>query len=98
MYVVVVIFEVKHEHTAEFLQAVLRQAENSLDREDACRVFDVCADPQDPCAVLLYEQYDNAAAFDAHLASEHFRTFDATVTPWLNAKTVSTWQLRATHS
>lgn len=94
MYVVVVNFQVKREHAAQFLQAVMAQAENSLSIEDACHVFDVCVDPEDPCSVLLYEQYDDAAAFETHLATDHFCAFDETVKPWLDAKRVSTWQLQ----
>lgn len=41
-------------------------------------------------AVFLYERYDDRAAFEAHLASTHFKTFDAMVAPCLEAKTVAT--------
>jgi quinol monooxygenase YgiN len=30
-------------------------------------------DPDDPRAFLIYEQYVDAAALDAHAASEHFQ-------------------------
>ncbi|MEM7522936.1 MAG: antibiotic biosynthesis monooxygenase [Pseudomonadota bacterium] len=38
--------------------------------------------------MFLYEVYDDAAAFDAHLASDHFKDFDAAVAPMVAAKTV----------
>jgi quinol monooxygenase YgiN len=41
----------------------------------------------------LYEIYDDAPAFDRHLASDHFRDFDAVVAPWVRTKKVETWDL-----
>lgn len=96
MYVVVVTFEVDRDHAVEFLEAVTLQAKNSLELEEQCHVFDVCCTPEDPGSVLLYEHYDDRAAFEEHLESDHFRDFDAKVAPWLRSKTVSTWQLQET--
>lgn len=39
----------------------------------------------------LCELYDDKAAFDAHLATEHFRIFDRTVSPWVVDKRVTTY-------
>ena len=94
MYVVVVNFQIKSENTAEFMEAVMRQARNSLDLEDQCHVFDVCLDPDDPGSVMLYEHYEDRQAFDAHLESEHFRSFDREVAPAVLSKSVSTWLLQ----
>lgn len=92
MYVITVLFEV-HEASAErFSEAIQAQARNSLDRETACRVFDVCRDPADANRFFLYEVYDDRAAFEAHLASDHFRAFDATVAEWVAVKTVEAWE------
>ena len=93
MYAVTVTFEVAAEHTESFHEAVLAQAENSVRREEKCRQFDVCTDPERPGVIFLYEIYDDAAAFDDHLASDHFKAFDAAVAPWLTAKTVETWEV-----
>ena len=54
-------------------------------------MFDVCVDPARDNFVLLYEVYSDRAAFDLHLASEHFAAFDAEVRDWVSAKTVSTF-------
>ena len=40
----------------------------------------------------LYEVYDDAAAFELHLASDHFRAFDETVRPWVQRKDVQVWR------
>ncbi|NIA67432.1 antibiotic biosynthesis monooxygenase [Pelagibius litoralis] len=91
MFVVTVIFEVQASAADAFRSAVLQQAENSLTREKACSRFDVCFDPQRPERVFLYEIYDDRAAFDEHLASDHFADFDRRVAPWVVDKTVNTW-------
>ena len=41
--------------------------------EPGCRCYIVHADPADPGALFLYEQYDDAAAFQAHCDSPHFK-------------------------
>ena len=88
MYVVTVEFVVKAGHAAEFLPAMIENARASREREPGCRQFDVCTDPNDPHAIFLYELYDDRAAFDAHLATAHFKAFDAKVGPWVERKAV----------
>lgn len=41
--------------------------------EPGCRLYQPCRDPEDPRAFLVFEVYDDAAAFEAHGASEHFQ-------------------------
>ena len=93
MFVVTVLFEVADDRIEDFHRAVLAQARNSLEREAACRRFDVCRDPKVLSRLFLYEIYDDAQAFDRHLASDHFRNFDAVVAPWVRTKKVETWDL-----
>ncbi len=93
MYVVTVNFETLAEEAEAFHVAVLAQAANSLSLEPDCLVFDVALDPADPARVFLYEVYRDAAAFQAHLESSHFKDFDAKVRPWVRAKEVSQWSL-----
>lgn len=91
MFVVVVEFQVRPEAADAFRSAVLEQARNSLELEPECRVFDVAEDERLAGRFLLYEKYSSPDAFDVHLASEHFRAFDARVTPWVLQKTVAEW-------
>ncbi|WP_343615960.1 putative quinol monooxygenase [Novosphingobium sp.] len=81
-------FVVMAQHRAAFLERVLGQARDSMALEPACQRFDVATDGRHDDRVLLYEIYDDAAAFDAHLASAHFKAFDAEVTPWILSKKV----------
>jgi autoinducer 2-degrading protein len=39
--------------------------------------FNIVVPQKDPHHVLFYEVYDNAAALDAHRATEHFKTYQA---------------------
>jgi autoinducer 2-degrading protein len=88
MYVVTVDFRIKPERLAEFLPLMLENARASRETEPGCRQFDVCVDPKDRISVFLYEIYDNRAAFDAHLATAHFKRFDAAVGDMVAAKAV----------
>ena len=92
MFVVVVEFTARSEHAAAFRERVQQQARDSLNLEPECHVFDVCVDPDREELVLLYEVYTDRAAFDLHLASNHFKSFDAEVRDWVANKQVSTFQ------
>ncbi len=94
MFVVTVTFEIEAARSAAFNAAVKTQAKNSLELEPDCLRFDVCLDPDKDGRVFLYELYRDAAAFDLHLASEHFKTFNALVEPWTRSKAVQTWHLQ----
>ena len=92
MYVVTVEFEIKPEKLEDFRAQMLANACASREREPGCRQFDVCADPAKLGLIFLYEVYDDRAAFDAHLAAEHFKIFDRTVAPWIASKAIRTYE------
>lgn len=91
MYAVVVTFEVMSGEMEAFLPAMIRNARTSLEEETGCHRFDVCTDPDRPNEVFLYELYTDRAAFDAHLASAHFKEFDAQVGAMVVRKDVRTY-------
>jgi len=93
MYVVTVTFVVQDAQIEAFDRAMAAQARNSVAREAGCHRFNVCKDPDDAARTFLYELYEDAEAFQGHLASPHFKDFDATVAPWLVSKEVETWTL-----
>ena len=93
MFVVTVVFEVKPGCAEDFRAAVLRQAQVSLSHEKACHRFDVCRDEDLATRFFLYEIYEDKAAFELHLASDHFADFDGKVGPWVTGKTVECWLL-----
>ena len=43
--------------------------------EPGCRAFRPTRSVDDPRVFLLYEEYDDEAALEAHSASEHFRRY-----------------------
>jgi autoinducer 2-degrading protein len=47
-------------------------------KEPGCRNFLIMRAQDDPQHVLFVEIYDNAAAFDAHHATDHYETYAAT--------------------
>ena len=92
MLAITVRFHVHAAHGDAFFERVRRQAKESLDLEAACRQFDVCRNPQNPLEVFLYEIYDDAAAFAAHLKTPHFLAFDAETRTWIAEKVVEKWE------
>ncbi|MBT8155125.1 antibiotic biosynthesis monooxygenase [Epibacterium ulvae] len=91
MFAVVVTFQINPSDLAAFKPAMLANAATSLADETGCHRFDVCTDPARPHEVFLYELYTDAAAFDAHLASAHFKAFDAQVAHMIASKSVATF-------
>lgn len=45
-----------------------------------------------PATLFLYELYDDRAAFDAHLASTHFKAFASTTQAMIARRSIMTWQ------
>lgn len=91
MFIVVVFFEAKAAHAGEFKAAITENAEASVRNEPGCRQFDVSQPADDPASFFLYEVYDDEAAFQDHMASDHFKHFDAIATPWTASKKVLTY-------
>jgi len=87
-FVVVVSLQVHSASLASFLALVVANAKTSKAREPGCRQFDVSIARDDPHAFLLYEIYDDREAFLAHLATEHFLSFDRLTAPMVQSKTV----------
>jgi (4S)-4-hydroxy-5-phosphonooxypentane-2,3-dione isomerase len=92
MFIVTVDFEIKPNCETAFVEAMNKQAYNSVQNEDGCLQFDVCQDPENPRKIFLYEVYRDSTAFDRHLKTEHFLDFDATVRDWTASKTARQWQ------
>lgn len=93
MLVVTVDFRIKPQFVDAFRKEMVANARASREREPGCRRFDVAYSPADPTLVYLYELYDDAAAFQQHVLSEHFRHFDAAVASWVAGKDVRQFAL-----
>jgi quinol monooxygenase YgiN len=58
----------EEEHVLE----ALRRLAGPSRAEPGCLMWEGNRDPEDPRSFVLYEQYVDRAAYEAHLASEHF--------------------------
>ena len=85
MYAVTVFLRIKPGSVEAFLPLMLENARTSRQTEGGCQQFDVCRDGEE---VFLYELYDDRAAFEAHLASTHFKAFDAATGDMIVSKEV----------
>lgn len=72
--VVLVELLVNSSFVGRFRDLIAANAEASLS-ETGCRRFDVLFDPKEPRRFVLYEIYDDEAAFDKHLVSNHYLNF-----------------------
>ena len=76
MFVITVDFEIKSEFVNVFRNRVLQQAKDSLNNEEKCLIF-------------VYEIYQDKDAFDYHLKSDHYLSFDKDVKNWVTKKIVN---------
>jgi len=76
--VILVDFKVRPADHEKFARLITENAAASVKNEPGCRQFDVLI-PEGIATgqFVLYEIYDDQAAFDAHLKSQHFKAFDA---------------------
>ena len=75
-YVITVDFKLAPGQAGKFRDMVEENARASCRDEPGCRRFDVMAMRGAADRIFLYEIYDNRAAFEAHLASIHFKKFN----------------------
>ena len=73
--VIIAEFEVKPGKLAEFLELAEVDARHSVADEPGCRQFTVTVDREPPDRVVLFEVYDDEAAFDSHLETPHLKAF-----------------------
>jgi (4S)-4-hydroxy-5-phosphonooxypentane-2,3-dione isomerase len=63
----------------KFIEAIKENGAASVKTEPGCLEFNIIVSDKDPHHVLLFEVYQNAAALDAHRATDHFKKYQATV-------------------
>lgn len=76
-FVIIVDFRLKPGAKAVFRPMIDANAVTSVREEPGCRRFDVVEPEGEADRILLYEIYDDAAAFAEHVRMPHFLTFDA---------------------
>ncbi len=91
-YVLQVALRIKPESVDAFMTKVLENAAHAR-KEPGCQRFDVLVDPNDRTRAMLYEIYDDGAAFTAHQATAHFKKYLAEAVPLLESRERHVWTL-----
>jgi quinol monooxygenase YgiN len=76
LYISAVEYDVVPGQVDNFLAALKENAVASV-KEPGCRELDITVSQKDPNHVFIFEVYDNAAAAEAHTATEHFKKYKA---------------------
>lgn len=92
-YAIIVDFRVKPGTKEEFRRLIDDNARASAKRELGCRRFDVLEPHGEPDRVVLYEIYDDRAAFDVHTKTEHYARFNAESAKLVASKSVIATEL-----
>ena len=92
-FVIVVDFHIRPGEMPNFRRLIDANARASVAEEPGCRRFDVCLDRKNADRILLYEIYDDRAAFDAHMKTRHFLEFNAASAPLVVDKNVAEYDL-----
>jgi (4S)-4-hydroxy-5-phosphonooxypentane-2,3-dione isomerase len=95
LFAITVAFELVEGGAAEFDRLIRENAALSVGLEPNCLRFDILT-PEGKTEgpdVLLYEIYRDRAAFDFHLAADHYLAFDARSRHLVRKKTVMTFSV-----
>ena len=92
MFVAAVTIEVDSENEAMFFNAAMKQAEVTLEREVGCLQYDVCFYPNRKNICFMYQVFETQAAYDHHLTTDHYNTFDQITAPWVASRKVEIWE------
>jgi autoinducer 2-degrading protein len=71
---------------AAFKELILANARASVRDEPGCRQFDVSVPKDAAQRVVLYEVYNDEAAFQAHMQTPHYKAFAAAAGPLITAR------------
>jgi (4S)-4-hydroxy-5-phosphonooxypentane-2,3-dione isomerase len=92
MLVVVVFLEAEPGRPEELRQALGVHAKTCIDREPGCTRYDVSVDPLEGASFLLYQVYEDEAAYLAHRELPHYADFRVLTDPWVRTRRVLTYQ------
>ena len=93
-FAIVVEFRVKAGARERFLELVTANAAASVRDEPGCRRFDILLPEEGGERVDLYEIYDDAEAFAAHLETPHYNRFRAASAELIEQQTVTRYRVR----
>jgi quinol monooxygenase YgiN len=87
-YVIIAELTVPAELLDEFVAHSLDDGRDSVANEPGCRQFDVHVPADGSPSVVLYEVYDDRAAFEAHLTTPHFARWRDATQGWISERRV----------
>ena len=91
MFVLSVDLRIKPENVDSFTAMAVRNAADSR-KEPGCKQFEVLVDPNDRAKIMLYEVYNDEAAFETHQQTPHFKKYVAEAVPLLADRVRSVWK------
>ena len=97
-FVLVVEFELKPENVERFHTLIVENARASVANEPGCRQFDVMRPQDAPNRIVLYEVYDDLAAFEAHIKMPHVAAFFGEAKPMIVEQKARRFDRLAVHS
>ena len=77
---------VKPDQVDRLMSMLLENGKAARETEPGCRQFDVLVDPKDRTRVMLYEVYEDEAAFQTHQQTPHFKRYIAEAIPLLQSR------------
>ncbi len=83
-----VVVRVRSGQGDEFTPLILANARAAVRDEPGCRDFRVFRSEDDPDTFVLVEEYDDAAALEAHRATPHYAAFGAAAGDLIVEKTL----------
>ena len=74
-FAIIVTIKLKPGRADDFRSVILENAATARRDEPGCRRFDVLVAEDDGETFFFYEEYENAAALDAHRATPHYKKY-----------------------
>ena len=94
MIVLIATYQVKPGKVADVEAALRRMAPLVKQHEPGCKLYQVSRAHDDPNRLVLYEQYLDQAALDAHRATPHFKEIiEGTIAPLLDSRERAFYEL-----
>lgn len=92
-FVVLAQFRIKPGKRERFVELATTDAEAAVANEPGCRRFDVMVPHESSQRVVLYEIYDDQAAFDAHLKTPHLAAFRKGIAELIDDRRIETFEV-----
>jgi len=92
-FVVLAQFRIKPGKRERFVELAAIDATAAVANEPGCRRFDVLVPHESSQRVVLYEIYDDRAAFDAHLKTPHLAAFRKGIAELIDDRQIETFEV-----